>query len=218
MTSVPRPVARPTLWRHGSRPAHCSSRVALARSSPVAVRSPGCGEDATGARTTLEHRPDHQLRGREPAITTTTTTTLPIRRLRAAQDLADEQTYTSSPATRCTRSRSSTASTPDSCSANYNAWPERRATTSLLVGDVVKIPPESQVASAPVDERPRCGGDDTGRRHRADAQHRRAAVAAGCTHTIVDGRQPDTRRRQVRHHGRGVAAANASNPAYGTPS
>ena len=154
----------------------------------------------------------------EDPVTTTTTTTLPAvdsrgsglaRPSRSHVVVAGDSVYKIAVDVRhhARRARATTTRGPTA------------STILLPVGDVVKIPPNSQVPSAPTDTASGArrapaavatgGGDTTYRR-------RRRAAGVGCTHTVVEGDNPT---RVANKYGITVdelAAANAGNPAYQT--
>ena len=104
----------------------------------------GCGDDASGARTTLGTVQNTSYVV-EPPITTTTTTTLPSE-VAPGETVPGEQSYTVVAGDSVYKIASLHGIAPDAL-ANYNDWPEGIA-HNLLPGDVVRIPPGSQAPGA----------------------------------------------------------------------
>ena len=174
---------------------------------PVLFAS-GCGEDATGARTTLETVQNTSYVVEDPVTTTTTTTLAPT--TPGGQVSPGEQTYTVVAGDSVYKIADLHGVAPDVL-ANYNSWPEG-VQHPLLVGDVVKIPPESLVPdpSGATSDAPDDTGDD------ATSTETTEASGAGCSHTIVEGDNPTRVADKYGITVEELQAANASNPVWNT--
>lgn len=170
-----------------------------------------CADDASGARTTLGtvQTTSYVV---EPPITTTTTTTLPAGPSDGSQTSPNEQSYTVVAGDSVYGIARKHGITPEAL-ANYNDWPEGIAHT-LLPGDVVRIPPNSQVPSA--------GGSDTGGTGTSatpddgsgSAPPETEPSGTGCTHTIVAGDNPTRVANKYDITVDELSNANVGNPAY----
>jgi LysM repeat protein len=168
----------------------------------------GCGDDASGARTTLGTVQNTSYVV-EPPITTTTTTTLPTA-VAPGETVPGEQSYTVVAGDSVYKIASLHGIAPDAL-ANYNDWPEGIA-HNLLPGDVVRIPPGSQAPSAGSSssgDTPSTGGGE------APATPTTAADAGtGCTHTVVANDNPTRVANQYGVTLDELNNANVGNPAY----
>jgi LysM repeat protein len=171
----------------------------------------GCGDDATGARTTLGTVQNTSYVV-EPPITTTTTTTLPSE-IAPGQTVPGEQSYTVVAGDSVYKIASLHGVAPDAL-ANYNDWPEGIA-HNLLPGDVVRIPPGSQAPSASGSgSGADTGSEDTSGGETPATPTTAADAGTGCSHTIVAGDNPTRVANQYEITVDELAAANAGNPAY----
>jgi LysM repeat protein len=169
----------------------------------------GCGDDASGARTTLGTVQNTSYVV-EPPITTTTTTTLPTEVV-PGQTVPGEQSYTVVAGDSVYKIASLHGIAPDAL-ANYNDWPEGIA-HNLLPGDVVRIPPGSQ---APGSGSSSSGGQtsSTGGGETPATPTTAAETGTGCTHTVVANDNPT---RVANEYGvtlEELNNANVGNPAY----
>jgi LysM repeat protein len=188
-------------------PARLFAFTALA-ASPVLMLT-GCGDDASGARTTLGTVQNTSYVV-EPPITTTTTTTLPTTPV-PGQTVPNEQQYTVVAGDSVYKIASLHGITPEAL-ANYNDWAEG-ISHPLFQGDIVMIPPGSQAAGSGSSgssggETPSTGAGET------EAPPSSEAAGTGCMHTVVANDNPT---RVANKYGITVdelAAANAGNPAY----
>jgi LysM repeat protein len=172
----------------------------------------GCGDDATGARTTLGTVQNTSYVV-EPPITTTTTTTLPTA-VAPGQTVPGEQSYTVVAGDSVYKIASLHGIAPDAL-ANYNDWPEGIA-HNLLPGDVVRIPPGSQAPSASGSGSGSTGGDTGTSDGETPATPTTAAADAGtgCTHTVVANDNPTRVANQYDVTLDELNNANVGNPAY----
>lgn len=181
--------------------------AALAASPVLSLTS--CGGDAEGAKTTLGtvQTTSYVV---EPPVTTTTTTP-PAVSVPEGQVDPNEQTHTVVAGDSVYKIAAQYGITPDTL-VNYNSWPEG-INHFLQVGDVVKIPPNSQVPSANPGTQPPSGsgGGDTGG---GTTQTSAPASGTGCTHTVVAGDNPTRVAKKYNVTVDELAAANAGNPAY----
>jgi LysM repeat protein len=169
-----------------------------------------CGDDAEGARTTLGtvQTTSYVV---EPPVTTTTTTTL-APDVPAGQVDPNEQQYTVQAGDSVYKIARMFGLTPDAL-ANYNSWPEGIA-HPLFQGDIVKIPPNSQVPSqTPATQAP-SGGSTGGGSTGGGSTQTSAPSGAGCTHTVEAGDNPTRVAKKYNITVDELAAANAGNPAY----
>jgi LysM repeat protein len=172
----------------------------------------GCGDDASGARTTLGTVQNTSYVV-EPPITTTTTTTLPTA-VAPGQTVPGEQSYTVVAGDSVYKIASLHGIAPDAL-ANYNDWPEGIA-HNLLPGDVVRIPPGSQAPSASGSGSGSTGGDTGTSDGETPATPTTAAADAGtgCTHTVVANDNPTRVANQYDVTLDELNNANVGNPAY----
>jgi LysM repeat protein len=180
--------------------------VYLALGAVPILFASGCGEDATGARTTLETVQNTSYVVEDPVTTTTTTTVAPTPG--AGQTAAGEQTYIVVAGDSVYKIAELHGVAPDVL-ANYNSWPEG-VQHPLFLGDTVKIPPESLVPAATGS-----GSTDTGE-DEGSATQTTEATGAGCSHTIVAGDNPTRVANQYDVTVDELAAANAGNPVWNT--
>src|SRR5215207_891552 len=185
--------------------------VFTALAAAPAVLITGCGEDATGARTTIAEVQSTSYVV-QPPITTTTTSTVPtlVPGDGAVID-PNEQTYTVQSGDSVYKIASKFGLEP-TVLANYNSWPEG-INHPVFVGDLVKVPPQSQVPSSdPVDDT----ADDTAGDTEPDDSADTSAPAEGvaCEHTVVADDNPTRVAAQYEVTLEELAAANAGNPAY----
>jgi LysM repeat protein len=167
----------------------------------------GCGEDATGARTTIAEVQSTSYVV-QPPITTTTTTTLPSDVPEGVID-PNEQTYTVQSGDSVYGIARKFGLEP-TVLANYNSWPEG-INHPVFVGDIVKVPPQSQVPSSdPVDD----SADEPSDTEPDDTEESAPAEGVACEHTVVAGDNPTRLSEQYEVTLDELAAANAGNPAY----
>jgi LysM repeat protein len=167
----------------------------------------GCGEDATGARTTIAEVQSTSYVV-QPPITTTTTTTLPSEVPEGVID-PNEQTYTVQSGDSVYGIARKFGLEP-TVLANYNSWPEG-INHPVFVGDIVKVPPQSQVPSSdPVDD----SADEPSDTEPDDTEESAPAEGVACEHTVVAGDNPTRLSEQYEVTLDELAAANAGNPAY----
>lgn len=172
----------------------------------------GCGNEATGARTTLvEIQPESYHV--DPPITTTTTTSLPPV-VPEGQVSPTEQIYVVVPGDGLSKIASKYDITLDAL-VNYNAWPEGIA-HPIFQGDEIKIPPNAKVPSLTPTTDPASGAGGSVPSGETPAQGTNAnGDDCPTTYTIADG---DTSRIKVAAKF-GITyeqmdAANANTPGY----
>ena len=184
--------------------------------TPALLLLTGCGGDAEGARTTIAEVQTTSYVVQDP-VTTTTTTTLAPTPDGGGQVDPNEQTYTVQSGDSVYKIATSFGIAPDVL-ANYNSWPEG-INHFLSVGDIIKIPPGSEVPGTDTDDTGDAGsGDassvDTEPEGGADTTAP-TAEGVGCEHTVVAGDNPSVLARQYEVTLDELAAVNASNSAYG---
>jgi LysM repeat protein len=187
--------------------------VFTALAAAPAVLITGCGEDATGARTTIAEVQSTSYVV-QPPITTTTTTTVPtvVPGDGAVID-PNEQTYTVQSGDSVYKIANLYGIEP-AVLANYNSWPEG-INHFLSVGDIIKVPPGAQ-APGSGDTETGDGTDATATDTEPDTDDTTAAPAGiGCEHTVVAGDNPSRLAEQYEVTLDELNAVNADNPAYG---
>jgi LysM repeat protein len=166
----------------------------------------GCGDDATGARTTLETVQNTSYVVEDPVTTTTTTTLAPTPG--AGQTSPDAQTYIVVAGDSVYKIAELHGVDPVVL-ANFNSWPEG-VQHPLFLGDSVMIPPDSLVPAATGSGSTDTGGDEV------SATQTTEASGSGCSHTIVAGDNPTRVANQYDVTVDELAAANAGNPVWNT--
>lgn len=143
----------------------------------------GCGNDASGARTTLVPVQPSSYVVQEPVPTTTTTTTIAQAAPEEGQISTVEQSYEIKPNDNLSKIASLfEVGMQDIC--NYNEWTDCIDPPHLLLpGDTIKIPPNALV--------PGTGSGGTGDEVASpDAEPEVTEAPQGCSHTIEAGENP----------------------------
>lgn len=170
----------------------------------------GCGEDATGARTTLAEVRTTSYVVEPPVTTTTTTTTLaPAAGEGGAVIDPNEQQYIVQGGDSVFAIAGKFDIDP-TVLANYNSWPEG-INHPVYVGDIIKIPPN---AAVPTQDTGEGSSTDTEPEGGDDSADDGGEVGVGCTHTVVAGDNPTRLSTQYEVTLEDLNAANANNPAY----
>jgi LysM repeat protein len=184
--------------------------TALAAAPALSIS--GCGEDATGSRTTLAEVQASSYVVRDP-VTTTTTTTIATSSGVPGETVPGEQSHTVQSGDSVYKIANQYGIEP-TVLANYNSWPEG-INHFLSVGDIIKVPPGAQVPDSG-DTDTSDGTDASVTETEPDTDDTTAAPAGiGCEHTVVAGDNPSRLAEQYEVTLDELDAVNADNPAYG---
>lgn len=183
------------------------------------VLASGCGGEATGARTTLATVQNTSYVVEEPVPTTAPPTTQPITGgATEGQISPTEQLYTIQAGDSVYRIAEIHGIEP-AVLANYNAWTDG-INHFLVVGEQVKIPPNSQIPGtgssgddAATDDSAE-PEDDTGSADTAPEVTDAPEAEIACEHTVVEGDNPSRLAEQYGVSLDELNNANLDNPAY----
>ena len=178
----------------------------------VSLLLAGCGGDASGARSTIGTVQTTSYVVEDP-VTTTTTTTLPAGvTVPGGEISAVEQTYIIKSGDSVSRIASLHGITMDVL-VNYNGWSDG-INHFLVVGDEVKIPPNSKVPGAGSTDSGSTG-TDTGAPDPTDVPTDSATDGdVACEHTVVANDNPSRLADQYGVSLDELSNANVNNPAY----
>jgi len=180
-------------------------------SVPIALIS-GCGTSTgsdEGARATLQYTPGTSYGLKEPATTTTTTTTIAPESPIVGGTSPTEQNYEIQGGDSLFKISQLFEVTPDLI-CTYNGWSDCIDPPHLLLpGDVILIPPGSQVPGVASD-------GTTGEADTIDSDTDGAAAdeQIACEHEVVAGDTPIRVAEKYDVELRELELANLSNPAY----
>jgi LysM repeat protein len=177
----------------------------------------GCGGEETGARTTLATVQNTSYVVEDPVPTTVPPTTQPITGGATEGEISPtEQIYTIEPGDSVSRIAEIHGITMDVL-VNYNAWTDG-INHFLVVGDQVKIPPNSQVPGTGSTDTGSTGGDTGSTDTTPDATEAPTdSTASGeiaCEHTVVEGDNPSRLADQYGVTLDELSNANVGNSAY----
>lgn len=183
------------------------------------VLASSCGSEATGARTTLATVQNTSYVVEDPVPTTAPPTTQPLPEGggTAGQISPTEQLYTIVAGDSVSRIASIHDITMDVLVA-YNAWPDG-INHFLVVGEQVKIPPNSLIPGTGTADTGASGGDtstggDTGSTDTTPDATEAPDAEVACEHTVVEGDNPSRLADQYGVSLDELNNVNLDNPAY----